>query len=74
VAVRPGLKKSLKVSRKRADAPSGSFAPAQRRVQYTVDLLSPAELQLLRRAVVVHEGAEEVETPIVAFELVELPD
>lgn len=44
-----------------------------RRVRYTVDLLSPAELQLLRRAEVRHEDDDEPDTPIVVFELVELP-
>jgi hypothetical protein len=43
-------------------------------VRYTVDLLSPAELQLLRRAVVVRGETGEPQTVIVDWEVVELPD
>jgi hypothetical protein len=47
-----------------------SYAAAHRPVRYTIDLLSPAELQLLRRAVVVRQDEDEV---VIAFELTELP-
>ena len=48
-----------------------SYAAAHRQVRYTIDLLSPAELRLLRHAAVVRDDDEQ---PIVAFELAELPD
>ncbi len=50
-----------------------SFAPALRPVRYTTDLLSPAELRLLRRAVIVREGDDGEELAIAGWEAVELP-
>ena len=48
-----------------------SYAAAHRQVRYSIDLLSPAELRLLRHAAIVRDGDDE---PVVAFELTELPD
>jgi hypothetical protein len=42
-------------------------------MKYSVDLLSPAELTLLRRAVIVHEDDAEPEVAVVGWELTELP-
>ena len=48
-----------------------SYAAAHRQVRYTIDLLSPAELKLLRHAAIVRDDED---LPVVAFELAELPD
>jgi len=61
---------SLKVAANEADVDRVSFGAAHRQVRYTIDLMSPAELQLLRRAVVVHDEEDEV---VVDFVLAELP-
>ena len=65
------MKKSLKVLLGGVDACRVSYAAAHRQVRYTIDLLSPAELRLLRHAAILREPDE---APVRDFELVELPD
>jgi hypothetical protein len=50
-----------------------SSAGAQRTVRYSVDLLSPVDLGLLRHAEVMREDTAQPETVIATWECTELP-
>jgi hypothetical protein len=51
-----------------------SHAPSQRSVRYSIDLLSPVDIGLLRHAEVVHEAPGEHEAVIAEWVFAELPD